>query len=295
VHVLRNLTRRAKERCRRTLDVEQWILLWRAGDGLSTSMADFKAIVPPIDRYWADPHVIRRDGKHYIFLEEYLYATGKGHIAVLTMDDTGRAEGPVTIIERPYHLSYPFVFEDGGELYMVPESMANRTVELYRCQAFPHRWTFVGNLLENIRAVDSTLIRHGGRWWLFANILENEGGSASEELFLFHTENLLSGEWTPHALNPIVSDVTRARPAGAIQKRGGKLFRPAQDCSVRYGYAIRINEITELSQEEYAEREVTAITPDWQKNIVATHTLAHAAGLTVVDALLLRPKFGQHP
>jgi hypothetical protein len=264
------------------------------GNGPCTRIRDFKTIVPPSDRYWADPHVLYRNGEHYVFIEEYSFENAKGHISVIRIDKDGSYAKATTVLERPYHLSYPFVFEHAGEVYMVPESMHNRTVELYRCTEFPERWEFVCNLLEGVSAVDSTLLFHNGTWWLFANVLENEGGSASEELFVFYTDALLSGNWTPHPLNPVVSDVTRARPAGPIQLRERRLYRPSQDCSVRYGYAIGINEIAVLSKEDYAETEVGRIKPDWGKNVLATHTLAYAAGLTVVDALLVRPKFGQH-
>ncbi|HEY0336220.1 MAG TPA: hypothetical protein VGC70_02690 [Burkholderiales bacterium] len=294
LQVGRNIGRRARERFKRTFNTEQWILLYHVGDGPCTRIRDFKRIVPPSDRYWADPHVVCRHGEHYVFIEEYSFKNAKGHISVIRIDKNGSFTKPTIVLERPYHLSYPFVFDDAGELYMVPESMQNRTVELYRCVEFPHRWEFVCNLLEGISAVDSTLLHHDGKWWLFANVLENEGGSASEELFVYYADALLSGNWTPHPRNPVISDVTRARPAGPIQLRDGQLYRPSQDCSVRYGYAIRINQIAVLSKEDYAETEISRIKPDWSKNVLGTHTLAYAAGLTVVDALLVRPKFGQH-
>jgi hypothetical protein len=58
---------------------------------------------------------------------------------------------------------------------------------------------------------------------------------------------------------------------------------------VRYGYATRIYHITKLSEDDYAETEVAAIEPTWDKKILATHTLNHADGLTVIDAL--QPRF----
>jgi hypothetical protein len=294
--IVRNVKRRATERLKRTLKLEQWVLLFHIGDddGPCTRIQDFQTIMPPRDRYFADPHVLYRDGAHYVFIEEYSYEIAKGHISVIRIDKDGRYGEAIKVLERPYHLSYPFVFEHAGELYMVPESMENGAVELYRCAEFPTRWEFVRNLLQDVWAVDSTLLYYAGKWWLFANVRENEGGSASEALFLFYADSFLTGAWTSHRLNPVIADVTRARPAGPIQQRGGKLYRPSQDCSVRYGYAIRINEIAALSTEEYAEREVERIEPDWGKNVLGTHTLAYAAGLTVVDALLVRTKFGQH-
>src|SRR5690606_4215327 len=124
------------------------------------------------DRYWADPFVVTRGGKHYVFIEEVMRTTDKGHISVMVAEASGRFEAPRTVLERDYHLSYPCLFEDEGTLYMVPESSANRSVELYRCIGFPDRWEFVCNLLENVYAVDPTLLRHDGKWWLFANVVE---------------------------------------------------------------------------------------------------------------------------
>jgi hypothetical protein len=295
LQIVRNVKRRAHERLKRTLNLEQWVLLFHIGGSRPcTRIRDFRSIVPPSDRYFADPHIVYRDGAYYVFIEEYPYEKAKGHISVIRIDKDGSHGEATKVLERPYHLSYPFVFEHGGDLYMVPESMANHAVELYRCTEFPNRWEFVRNLLQDVWAVDSTLLFHAGKWWLFANLLENKGGSASEELFVFYTDCFLTGTWTSHPMNPVVSDVATARPAGPIQERDGKLYRPSQDCSVRYGYAIRINEIATLSTEEYAEREVDTIKPDWGKNVLGTHTLAYAAGLTVVDALLVRSKFGQH-
>ena len=54
----------------------------------------------------------------------------------------GGGLGPVrTCLERDYHFSYPMVFEHDGDVFMVPESALNGTVELYRATRFPHEWT----------------------------------------------------------------------------------------------------------------------------------------------------------
>jgi hypothetical protein len=102
---------------------------------------------------------------------------------------------------------------------------------------------------------------------------------------------LLGKDWTPHRLNPVISDARRARPAGAIISEGGRLYRPSQDCSVRYGYAIHINEITRLSVDEYEETETVSIVPDGSRDIIGTHTYARAGRLTVLDALRPRWRF----
>ena len=291
VHIARNVTRRARASVARRCTNDQWILMYRFGDALSTSPAQFRKIVPPKDRFWADPHVVHRDGGYYAFIEECPFATGKGHIAVMRIDENGARGEAVKVLERDYHLSYPFVFEHAGELYMVPESEANRTVDLYRCVRFPEQWEFVTTLMSDITATDSTLVCRDGRWWLFANVVDTAGASFSEELSLFYSDSLFGGEWKPHPRNPIVSDARRARPAGAIIERDGRLYRPAQDCSVRYGYGIRLHEIETLSTDDYSEREVETIFPTWDARIVATHTLSYTHGLTVIDAIQPRLRF----
>ena len=285
-YIAGNVKRRAQDLLYRKFVLDRWILMVHAGEALCTSPERFTKVLPPEDRYWADPHVLRRDNRYYVFMEEVPFTTNKGHIAVLAVDEAGRPAGEATIVlERDYHLSYPCVFEHAGEVFMVPESSDNRTVDLYRCTDFPDKWEFVTTLLKDVAAVDTTVLYHEGRWWLFTGVAENRGASFSEELFLFHSDTLLGGRWNPHPANPVVSDARKARPAGAIFAQDGALYRPAQDCSVRYGYAMTLNRITKLSALDYGESETAAITPTWDRKIMATHTLAYTPGLTVIDAL----------
>jgi hypothetical protein len=167
---------------------------------------------------------------------------------------------------------------------MVPESRANRTINLYECVEFPYKWNFKKCLMENVSAVDTTLIQYANKWWLFTAMAENEAGAPNVELFLFYTDDLFEGKWKAHLQNPIISDVKSARPAGSLFIKDGKLFRPSQDCSKAYGYGFDLNEIMVLSETEYREKKVLSVRPDWDKNILATHTFAKQGNLTVIDA-----------
>ena len=99
---------------RRRFVIEQWALRFHFGDGLSTSFRRFKRIDPPLDRFWADPFVLYRDGKYYVYLEELLFAENRGRIALLVLDEKGDYKPPVPVLERPYHLSYPFRWPMAG-------------------------------------------------------------------------------------------------------------------------------------------------------------------------------------
>ncbi len=269
--------------------IDQWVLMTATGVAYdSLSWPALHPLAPEKDRYWADPFVIQRGDRYYVFVEEKIYAAGQGRIACLTLDERGNLDSHRTVLERPYHLSYPFVFDFQGELYMLPETASQRTVELYRCARFPDEWTFVQTLMTDIYAVDSTLLEHQGKWWLFANV-KGPGGSSLDALHLFYAENPLTEAWRPHPHNPIVHDLRSARPAGRIFARDGRLIRPAQDSSRRYGYALKFNRILRLNETEYEEVTESAFAPQGG-NILGTHTFNQAGAMTVLDAVIRRRK-----
>ena len=144
--------------------------------------------------------------------------------------------------------------------------------------------------MENIEALDSTLLREGGRWWLFATIREYGRSSPNDELFIFSSEDLLGGQWEAHPMNPVISDVTRARPAGRIFRDGEYWIRPSQDCSELYGYAFNFSRILTLTREEYEEELLTSVYPNWDDRIKGTHSFAREGSLTVIDALRMRSR-----
>ncbi len=286
------LWKKLLQKCRRKWNdafyFMQWFLLYDIREGISTSFWRFKHITPPKDRFWADPFIVARDNKYYVFIEEFLYATQKGHISLIVMNKDGSFEPPVRVLEAPYHLSYPFVFEFESNLYLIPESSANRTVELYKCTAFPLKWEFQRNLMNNCEVVDPTLFQWQGKWWMFVNQIQTEGASSWDELFLHYSDSPFSDNWTPHQRNPIVSDARSARPAGRLFVRNGRLYRPSQNGSGRYGYGFNICEITKLTETEYEEKIVSRVEPKWDKNVVSTHTINYEDGLTIIDGQLRR-------
>ena len=271
--------------------LDQWIILIAPSTGYkSLAWKDFKPLIPPMDRFWADPFVWVHENGYYVFIEELLYSTHRGRIACLILDKNLDITSNQVVLERPYHLSYPFLFEYAGQLYMIPETGKNNGIELYRCTHFPDQWDFEKTLISNICAVDATLLEAQGRWWLFANVQE-KGGSSWDTLHLYYADHPLSNHWTPHPLNPIVKDIHFARPAGRVFSDNGKLIRPSQDCSVRYGYATNFNQIVTLTETDYVETCEQTFKPMQKSSIHATHTYNDMAGMTAIDAILRRRKF----
>jgi hypothetical protein len=231
--------------------------------------------------FWADPCVVEDAGRQLVFVEEWNPHTRKGEIACLELEGASvRRLG--LALDEPGHLSFPQPFQWQGDWYLTVESSAARRVSLYRALAFPLQWQRIQDLVTDRVCVDPALHFHEGHWYLFANVAES-GNSTWDELFLFVSENL-HGPFRPHPSNPIVSDVRRARLAGRLFSRDGKLIRPAQDCAPGYGAAVVFNEILELDPTHYRERVLSRLGPVWDASLDGCHTYSSAGRIEVLDA-----------
>jgi methionyl-tRNA formyltransferase len=275
----KSLSRKIKE----AFSKKQWFLLVEDAANENTPPSEYKSIIPPKDRFYADPFPISENGINYVFFEELMFKTQKGHISVGEWEN-GNLVNIRPVLKEDYHLSYPFIFKEDGDWYILPESRANRSIDLYKAVDFPNSWEKQFTLMGDIAAVDATLVKKDGLWWMFVNIAENKGSSAFDELFLFSSPSLGKAVWRSHPCNPIVSDVRNARMAGKLFLKDGDWIRPAQDCSVRYGYAIHFNKIINWSLEEYEEEKIGEILPDWDKHLLGTHTFNMNEHIAVIDA-----------
>ncbi|MGI6339339.1 MAG: glucosamine inositolphosphorylceramide transferase family protein [Bacteroidales bacterium] len=276
-------------------DPFSWVLLYNIGndkDFLNNNYKKFKQIKPGREKFWADPFVVYKDEKYYLFVEEFIYSMNKGHISVLELDKKGVLINSGIALKKSYHLSYPFIVEADGDYYMIPESGQNRTIDLYKSAGFPYKWNYVKTIMNNLNAVDTTLFYHDNKWWLFTLIENIESAQEnSPELFVFYSDNFLSDKWISHPLNPVVTDVRKARPAGRIFKSDGVIYRPGQDCSERYGQAFSFNKISRLSTTEYMEEQVLRVQPDWARDLKGTHTFNTDGDITIIDAYNFRRRF----
>ena len=222
------------------------------------------AIKAPRLSYYADPFIWRHREQTYLLCEEFRYPRHKGYLRCIPLDADLRARAPLTIMRRNGHASFPFLFEHGEALYLVPETSAEGGVHLYRCEDFPQRWTQVRTLLPAVDAADTTVLRHGERWWLITSIRVRPG-SGARYLAVFFTDDLLTGTWQPHPVNKHKlygeSPFGSGRNAGAIVRSGERLLRPTQHNPNYYGEAVRWMEIERLTPSEYRECELTDAHP----------------------------------
>jgi hypothetical protein len=287
LHIVVTFVRR---RALRSLGRHTWFLAVRPKDWRRLAERDdrgFRAIVPPRGHFYADPFLFEDATKTYVFFEDFIHSENKAVISCAEVTSSGLGT-PRVVLRADHHLSYPFVFRRGDTIYMLPESTRARRLDLFRAVDFPWRWEFERTLLADTHLADATLLEHDGLLWLFGTAASH-GGNDWEDLHIFYASTL-EGNWTPHPLNPVLSDVRSARPAGRIFVDDGALIRPAQDCSVRYGYAMTLNRIDLLTTTGYSETRAGAIDPGWYPGNTATHTIDHTEHLEVIDGRAVMPR-----
>lgn len=286
---LRHALRLSRLRALAEVARPQWFMNYHfskdAGSSTDQPALDFRQFKPidtPPDRIWADPFPVSRDGRHYVLFEEKLDIEPYGHISVMELSPSGPVGQPRTVLVRPHHLSYPFVFDWEGETYMMPESHDTGRLEVFRAVRFPDEWELVKVVLNEALA-DATIAEIDGTWWMFA-ARQAAPLLDCDELVLYHAPTPL-GPWTPHAANPVLSDVRTARPAGRLYRTAEGWIRPAQDGVRGYGHSMRLMRIVKLTPEDYKEELVQVLPPDWARRVHGNHTLNTDGGLTTIDAV----------
>ena len=188
---------RAKARIVWPLRYQQWSVgiiaddpatLYAKAQGGEIVAADVRWFVSPRDTFLADPFIAPGrgdDGGPLILAEDYDWAVGRGHISRLTI-----AGDQVTVtpaITADHHFSYPFLIEEADALYCVPERARAGHVMLYRHDPARDEWREDGVLIPDMAAVDSTIFRHDGRWWMLCTDVAD---SCNEALHAFYAEAL---------------------------------------------------------------------------------------------------------
>lgn len=242
-----------------------------------------ETVIPgPRDGYYADPFITRRDGKLWLFLEEFVYPQDRGILTVVGLDDALNVTSTQSVEFLPgyaaldSHASFPCIFDLGGETFMIPETHERRAIDLYVCDTWPARWRLRRRLRFGVDAADSMVVREGGLWYLITSV---QGAAPNRHLEIHYTDDLLSGHLTPHPINTqnVYGDNANGtgRNAGYIGRQAdGSLMRLMQDSPNHYGEGIRPMRITALTPTEFREEPATSI--DFLPGIIPGFPTHHA-------------------
>lgn len=144
---------------------EIYTIAYRKRDGhtlLDRDLLHFDRI-PYSDTFWyADPILVTYGGNEYLLMESFDMRTQLGSIACAQFGEDGRLSEPRIIIQEKYHMSFPMVFFWNEDLYMIPETCGNRSLNLYRCEGDIWRWNLVKSFPVAEELVDTAAIACDG-------------------------------------------------------------------------------------------------------------------------------------
>lgn len=237
--------------------------------------------MPPSDKFYADPILFKYQGINYIFFEDYDYR--KGVISYITVNQNLKMTEPRKILELPIHLSFPSIFQEGDDVYMIPETYDNRAITLFKATHFPDQWEMQRLLVEGQKFSDPMLFKKDGYYWLFAAV-------QGDRLVIYYAD-CLDGIFHPH---PINARSIRGRNAGLVFSIGGRLIRPTMDCRKGYGISMILKEIVSLTPENFREKEIAWIQPTWARGLTGTHSYSQNEDFVVYDGRRCIKRDGIH-
>lgn len=278
---------------------------WRAGfirrplehvlspEGLRTDEVVWLPPCPRSFQFIADPFGLERDGVLTVFVEAFDYRVRRGEITYYQYRGDALI-GQGLALAEPFHLSYPSLIEEDGELYMLPEAFRSGALTLYRCERFPDRWVPHVQVLDQ-PAIDATVVRRDGRWWMFY-ALPGKGDRAMREMYVAFADRL-AGPWTQHAANPVQTGFECSRPGGTAFEHNGELYLPVQECVPSYGAAIQLQCIDVLTPTRFSATVVKRFTPDavLEGFPDGLHTLSGNRHLTFIDVKGLHQSAAEKP
>ena len=233
-------------------------------------------------KFNADPFAIVDENdksKIHIFYECYPYKDSKGVINYVSYYNGEYADN-CTVIDRDFHLSYPYTLKHEDKYYIIPECFKENNISIYEAVDFPKKWEKKKVLIDNFAGVDSVILNYDRIWWLFTS---NKNDGVHYNLNVFYADELF-GVWNAHPKNPVKTDVRSARCAGNLFMDNGDLFRPGMNYAEKEEGSIIINKIVKLSKTEFEEIPIKTIEP-YKDSFFSDkiHTLSDCGMFTLVD------------
>ena len=230
-------------------------------------------------KFLADPFLFKKDNKTFCFAEEYDFKTKKGHIVCMKYKNHIFHDKKI-ILDEKFHLSFPYIFNYAGNIYMCPDTSEISEIRLYKCISFPLKWKFHKTLIKNIKAVDSMIFKKNKIWWLLTNIDRSLSGDFTHDLSIFFSRNSpLSNKWYTHPSNPIKINSLNSRNGGLILNKN-KLFRISQKQGFdNYGEEINFQQIKSITTKKYIEKETNNKQFEKIKKILKNKNIHHISKL----------------
>lgn len=249
--------------------------IWKVAFKKRDKNGEYTLVEAPEGTWIADPLLFEFDNEHYLFVEVFERNKNKGSIGYYHFINNKPVFQGI-VIEQSFHMSYPCIFLWHGNHYMIPESAAGNTLNLYKAEQFPDKWVLEKRLINGEKYVDTTIVEKDGKLYALSYHTVGKKWALSVFLLDMETKELIRLHEKEYSANI-------GRPAGYVLN--DKWLRPAQDCSTLYGESIIWYQIDQIDSDDYREHSVkrTSVTDLRIQGADRVHTYSRDSEYEAVD------------
>lgn len=232
---------------------------------------------PYRDRWFADPFILKvTDEEIVVFVEECPVENPKGIICELVIDRrTMRLKERYVLLELDTHLSYPAIIRHKDKVYVYPENGASGKLNIYEYDDKNHQLVNPICIL-NEAVADATIVERNGCYYMSATKFPK----TQQEAYLFVSQSPL-GPFRQVGTDPYQTNKACSRQGGNWFEAYGSIYRPAQNCEVRYGGGLSI--MNSDLRNGFSEKQIFQLGPVKGRYRLGLHTLNFNDGLCVID------------
>lgn len=240
------------------------------------------------DRWFADPFLLSVDEELIIVLvEEFRYDHPIGRIAKLVIDrQTYKLLEMVILLDLPTHLSFPFIYRKGADVFIIPENSKSGASYIYKFNNQTNNLKRLSTVID-LPLTDATVYRYCDTDYLLSTNLPTPNGN---EMIVY--------EWDMEKLEANIdkSHVIKyssnyARNAGAVFNYNGLVIRPAQDCNTVYGGGVIFHTFSCDNNDDSDFDILTTLYPNSFRYNQGLHTYNQLENLAVIDGRGYRMPF----
>lgn len=275
---------------------EEWNIAIAPFASFSNKMDNLQNICQDNQLYWltkkyhfqADPFLIEKKGMLYVFYEALNHTWIKGHIRcrILQLNENlGFTEledfALDDINQLNCHLSFPFLWQENDDIYLMPESHEAGQVCLFKATEFPKKWQKVATMVDGQKLIDSILLKDDKTYFL----ISSEHKSLQRKIY---TASQLTHDWQPLNTNIKIDNVHR-RLGGSIFYLKNQPYLICQETDHKeYGKSLFIKQLMRPNANDlehgWQEQTIINITSQSKRYPDGIHTLNIGEKYIIMDA-----------
>ena len=147
--------------------MEKWITAIKPNEGDIFNLDNLSQFITHEGQHHSHPTIYKYNNTNYIFYVSYI--NGKSIIKCCSISEDMEISSSINVLNLPYSVSSPNLFEHNGETYMLPE-VSNNGIEIYRTSDFPYRWELYRRININAKIHSPTIFYHKDIWFLLGTV-----------------------------------------------------------------------------------------------------------------------------